>query len=31
MNCVIGSLPHHQYVWVDTAFTHREPLSLIHI
>jgi hypothetical protein len=25
MNCVIGSLPHHQYVWVDTAVTHREP------
>ncbi len=25
MNSVIGSLPKHQYVRVDTVFTHREP------
>ena len=25
MNSFLGSLPKHQYVWVDTTFTHREP------
>jgi hypothetical protein len=29
MNSVIGSLPYHQYVWVDTAFTHREPQGFL--
>jgi hypothetical protein len=24
MNSVIGSLPKHQYVWVDSTFTHKE-------
>jgi hypothetical protein len=27
MNTFLGSLPKHQYVWVDTTFTHREPVG----
>ena len=29
MNSLIGSLPKHQYVWVDTRFTHREPIGFL--
>ena len=29
MNTFLGSLPKHQYVWVDTRFTHREPIGFI--
>ena len=25
MFTLVGELPKHQYVWIDTAFTHREP------
>ena len=26
-NCFIGSIPKHQYVWVDSQFTHKKPLG----
>jgi len=29
VNSVIGSLPKHQYVLVDSAFTHREPVGFV--
>lgn len=29
MNTIIGSLPKHAYVFVDTRFTHREPVGFI--
>ena len=29
MNSFLGSLPKHQYVWVDTTFTHREPMGFL--
>lgn len=29
MNCQIGSLPRHQYVWVDSRFTHEEPCGFV--
>jgi hypothetical protein len=29
MNTLIGPLPKHQYVWVDTNFTHRDPVGFI--
>lgn len=29
MNQFLGSLPTHRYVWVDTAFTHREPKGFL--
>ena len=29
MNCQIGSLPRHQYVWVDSSFTHEEPCGFV--
>ena len=25
MNTLIGSIPKHQYIWVDSSFTHEEP------
>lgn len=28
-NTVSGSLPRHLYVWVDSEFTHKEPIGLI--
>lgn len=29
INSVSGSLPRHLYVWVDSEFTHKEPIGLI--
>ena len=29
MNTVIGSLPKHQYVWVDSRFTHKDPVGFV--
>lgn len=29
MNTFLGPLPKHQYVWVDTTFTHREPVGFV--
>jgi hypothetical protein len=29
MNSFIGSLPKHQYVWVDSKFTHKNPSSFV--
>jgi hypothetical protein len=29
MNTFLGPLPKHQYVWVDTKFTHKEPVGFI--
>jgi len=29
LNSTIGSLPKHQYVLVDSAFTHREPMGFV--
>ena len=26
---VTGQLPRHQYVWIDTTFTHKEPIGFI--
>lgn len=26
---LVGELPHHLYVWVDTSFTHKEPAGFI--
>jgi len=29
MFTLVGELPKHQYVWIDTAFTHREPRGFV--
>jgi hypothetical protein len=29
MNSVIGSLPQHLYIWVDTTFTHKKSIGFI--
>ena len=29
MNTLIGSLPKHQYVWVDSSFTHRAAIGFV--
>lgn len=29
MNTLIGSLPKHRYIWVDSQFTHREPVGMV--
>ena len=29
MNTLIGSLPKHQYVWVDSNFTHRAAIGFV--
>jgi hypothetical protein len=29
MNTKIGSLPYHRYVWVDSRFTHEEPVGWV--
>jgi hypothetical protein len=29
MNTKIGSLPKHNYVWVDTSYTHEEPIGWV--
>ena len=28
-NCFIGSIPKHQYVWVDSQFTHKNPTGFV--
>lgn len=29
LNALIGAMPHHQYVWVDSTFTHKEPKGFV--
>jgi hypothetical protein len=29
MNSLIGSIPKHQYIWVDSSFTHKKPEGFI--
>ena len=29
ISTVTGQLPRHQYVWIDTNFTHKEPHGFI--
>ena len=29
MNCFAGSIPKHQYIWVDSAFTHKKPIGFV--
>ena len=29
MNTLIGSLPKHQYVWVNSRFTHKDPIGFV--
>lgn len=29
MNCGIGSIPNHKYIWVDTKFTHKNPIGFV--
>ena len=29
MNTLIGSIPKHQYIWVDSSFTHEEPIGFV--
>lgn len=29
MNCGIGSIPKHKYIWVDTKFTHQNDIGFI--
>lgn len=29
MNTLIGSIPKHQYIWVDSGFTHKNPIGFV--
>lgn len=29
MNSLIGSIPKHQYIWVDSTFTHKDPVGFV--
>ena len=29
MNALIGSIPKHQYIWVDSNFTHKNPVGFV--
>jgi hypothetical protein len=29
MNTLIGSIPKHQYIWVDSNFTHKNPVGFV--